>query len=459
VSTDLTILPTDEGGGDDEVTTLIGDAGRSYVTLDEYPHVSVDVALDRSGSGRPDEESFRVIESDVEREVESVTFGRSAIDLVFVFDDTGSMSDEIAAMQRGAKQLTDAIDARGVDARYGLVSFKNDPELDLRLTADPNELKRAVDALQASGGGYYLEDNFGAIETALDLDFRREADTVIVDITDAPSHHRDGTPKEDIGEARLDEMLDRVPDAVKDRLGEDLVDEFVGSSAYVMDDVIEDLEARDALFVAVAPDLDDRDESIKTLAGQVGGLWTDIEVHDFDRVLERVTDLVASTYSLEYVTRFEPGDEGELRVIYDPPRGRSVADEAFVSVPLDATRTRVAPDRSGTGGGRSADGTSGGTSIKSTGDGTSGGTSIKSSGDGTSGGTSIKSSGDGTSGETRPLPDDDELETKPHPTSEADDDGSGSELPPFCPYCGTDLDRYSGISFCPDCGESMAEYS
>lgn len=448
MSTDLTILPTDEGGGDEEVTTLIGDAGRSYVELGEYPSVSVDVALDGSESGTPNEEAFRIVENDMERDVESVEFGRSAIDMVFVFDDTGSMSGEIAAMQRGVKQLTDAIDSQGIDARYGLVSFKNDPELDLRFTQSADELKHAVDELYAEGGGYYLEDNFGGIETALDMEFRADADPVIVDITDAPAHHRDGTPKEDIGRERLDEILDQIPDPVVDRRGEEIIDDFVGSSDYVMEEVVRDLDERDALFVGVAPDLDDPDKSIKTLASRVGGLWTNIDTHNFDLVLDRITNLVASTYSLAYVSTLEPGDEGELRVIYDPPRGSAAADEAFVSVPRDATRTTVDPGRTAETDASRGDRDTGGTS--------NGGTAID------PGRTADRSDPRGGTSDSSDGLSDSPSETVAHPGrggADSDGDDDGPELPPFCPFCGSDLESYSGVSFCPSCGKSLKKYS
>jgi hypothetical protein len=84
--------------------------------------------------------------------------------------------------------FTNDLEANGVDGRYALVSFKDDNEVDQSLTDDVAGFKSAVDAMSARGGNDGPEDSFDAIATGLDLDYRADAEKVVVHVTDAPGH-------------------------------------------------------------------------------------------------------------------------------------------------------------------------------------------------------------------------------------------------------------------------------
>jgi hypothetical protein len=383
----MTILPGEDGGGGGP-TTLIADDGPRHVDVSDYPTVAVDVTLD-DGAGGLAATDFAVTEAGRRREVTGVTLRATALDLAFVFDDTGSMGDEIAAMQRGVKDLTDAIDSRGVDARYALVSFKDDPEVDRRFTDDAAALKTAVDGLSAAGGGDAPEDAYGAIETALELEYRSGAEPVLVTITDAPAHYR--------GSGGLSEM--DIP------LLSDAAEAMTGDSDYVMGEVAEDLRRAEALFVAVAPDRDDPESSVKTLAGEVNGLWTDIAAREFDGVLDRITSLLTATYTVEYRTAAEPGERREVTVSVDHPTRGRLGDTGIVAVPRHA----------GGGGGT-------GRTRSRTGVGT----------DGTTVGGATGADGGAVGGE------------RPDATGVA-----------FCSACGTDLRDREAVTFCPECGADL----
>lgn len=139
------------------------------------------------------------------------TNGTSQLDIVFAFDDTSSMTDEIAAMKRSVQSFAQTVDDSGVDAQYGLVTFKDEVEVDQELTSDVTTLQTSVDALSATGGGDEPEDSFDATLAALDLDRRAGATTVIVLITDAPSHHAgDGSG---VSDATRESVATAVDDA------------------------------------------------------------------------------------------------------------------------------------------------------------------------------------------------------------------------------------------------------
>lgn len=119
------------------------------------------------------------------------TYART--DVVFVVDDTGSMSDDIAQVKSDITYITDELVAEIPDIRFGLVSYKDSAERDLALTSSVSEFKSKVNALYASGGGDWEE----AVKPALVLSYAsswRSDDVakVVVLIGDAPPHDTSG---------------------------------------------------------------------------------------------------------------------------------------------------------------------------------------------------------------------------------------------------------------------------
>lgn len=270
----------------------------------DYPNVLLNVSVDTVAGkdGRLTEEDFQIIENGVKKEIQSFSFASTKSDIVFVFDDTGSMSDEISGMKSQVSSLVDEIEAAGIDARYGLVTFKDNVETDLGLTDDASTLQSRVDELYASGGGDFPEDNFDAIERALGLGFRDDAQKILVDITDATSHYRgDGS----------------------------------GISEHVIDEVASDLTDSGVAYIAVSPGYEDPDAAKRVLAEKVDGRWIDIYDADFTVILEEITELLVTAYVVEYVTDLLPGETAPISVVVDDPeRGEERVDDE-VGVPSD----------------------------------------------------------------------------------------------------------------------------
>ena len=273
-----------------------------------YPTIGLSVRVDSDAGrdGRLTKDDFTVYEGGEKRTVTDFEFSSSTLDIVFVFDDSGSMGGEIATMQRETKGLTEMIASSNIDARYGLVSFRDAAERDLGLTDDADELKTAVDSLLAYGGGDFPEDNFDAIETALGFDFRDDAQKVIVDITDATSHYQGDSS---------------------------------GLSQYTLSEVAADLKEQGVLFIGVSPGYDDPKASLKILSQEANGIWLDIHEADFDQILQQIVKLVVKTYILKYETDTLPGNVGEIGVAVDDPNLGVERAVAEVSVPEGAGPT------------------------------------------------------------------------------------------------------------------------
>ncbi|MEF8814193.1 MAG: carboxypeptidase regulatory-like domain-containing protein [Halovenus sp.] len=267
-----------------------GDLSRGAFTLEE------------EGSGRSIDD-FEVIQIDRSGEPEP-------LDIVFVFDDTGSMGPYIDAMQDAVTDFIDDLEAANVDGRYGLVSFKQNPDnidTDRELTSDAGAVQDAVNALSATGGGPIPENPLDAIDLALSFDFRTEARDIVITITDAPARHGN----------------DNERDASR------------GTTELTLADIREGLVG--TTFIAISP-TDGQISSylppegsfmnVKRIAEQVDGFWLELPpdniFEEFQARLETIQETLAATrYILTYDTPLP--EDGELRTVRctvdDPAEG------------------------------------------------------------------------------------------------------------------------------------------
>jgi len=139
-------------------------------------------------------------------------------DIVFVFDTTGSMGDEIDEMRLAVIDFADAIAEAGIDYRLGLTEYKDFPISDQNMglacgeyddmaynvhndgvmTADKEEMRGWIESLTPSGGNDVPESLLAALAHSItDQQWRPEAHRIAIVITDAPPHpDNDGCNKE-----------------------------------------------------------------------------------------------------------------------------------------------------------------------------------------------------------------------------------------------------------------------
>ncbi|MEM1115833.1 MAG: carboxypeptidase-like regulatory domain-containing protein [Bacteroidota bacterium] len=133
-----------------------------------------------------------------------------ALDLAFVIDVTGSMSDELRYLTDEFEAIVARVEDRypGVDLRFGLIAYRDrgDQFVVRRhdFTRSAQEMQRRLSALRAQGGGDYPEAMDEALESALDLDWRTgSAARVAFLVADAPPHaDRVGRTMDAVREAR-----------------------------------------------------------------------------------------------------------------------------------------------------------------------------------------------------------------------------------------------------------------
>lgn len=196
------------------------------------------------------------------------------VDIVYVFDVTASMTEEIDGVVQTSLQFADELQRKGRDFRLGLVTY-GDQVLQVQrpdnvLTADAAEFKTWVGALSAGGGDQEPENDYAALHRALEMNFRTDAQVVFILITDA-SPHRYGDPA-DSGVVFDDPKVDLTP-------------------------VLDALKAKGVAVYAIAPDL----EAYRTLAQDTGGRLYDIHSNpDFTGLVANIGRTLANQYRITY---------------------------------------------------------------------------------------------------------------------------------------------------------------
>lgn len=210
------------------------------------------------------------------------------VDIVFVFDTSGSMGPYQDGLANEVEGLADSLESSGIDARYALVDYESGAQVEQTFTSDQTTIKAAIEGLAISGGS---EDASDAILTAFDdLNYRSDAKKVIVVITD----------------------------------------EDDDSSSSVRQDALDRVESEDALLVAVSPDRDGDDE-LKTMAESVDGLHVTLPEVDFGDVTVDFSEVISA---LTETIEEEVGD-GEPEEIPDVPNPRFEVTDRSVA-PTDA---------------------------------------------------------------------------------------------------------------------------
>ena len=155
--------------------------------------------LPKITSGRADELETR-------REPVGTATGRG-VDLVFVIDTTGSMSDKIESLLATCSRFADDFNALHLNHRIAIVSFGDlrvpgDKIQNTAFTSDVEVTKKSLRHIpRNSGGGNQGESSLEALERALSLPFRPEAVKTIVLITDEPADQQ---------RLRADDMIGRL---------------------------------------------------------------------------------------------------------------------------------------------------------------------------------------------------------------------------------------------------------
>jgi Mg-chelatase subunit ChlD len=222
------------------------------------------------GTGKNESRGIARVDRPVTEETLLATRGKS-VDLVFVIDTTGSMSDKIKGLLQTAVKFVDRFGKLQMDLRVAIVGFgdltvKGDKIVATGFTRNLDTTKNSLQKIpRYSGGGNRGESALEALQKAMALEFRDNVVKVVLLITDEPALQNHNL-----------------------KVGE----------------VIEQLQTREMLtFVVATPE-----KYYKEMAARNGGKWYKISAHtDFTDLLEMFGD-IASKVSETVADVYKVGD-------------------------------------------------------------------------------------------------------------------------------------------------------
>ncbi|CAA6801691.1 MAG: Expressed protein, partial [uncultured Sulfurovum sp.] len=130
--------------------------------------------------------------------INNVATAVKSLDLMFVIDTTGSMSDEMEYLAKEFESIVSNIKAKypDVNIRFGLTLYKDKGDdyvvKDFAFTSETQKMKEQLAAQSANGGGDYPEAMDKGIQKGLDASWAAEDGVRIMFlVADAPPHDED----------------------------------------------------------------------------------------------------------------------------------------------------------------------------------------------------------------------------------------------------------------------------
>lgn len=166
------------------------------IKANKYPEVELAVNVRDAKTGKGvyglKEEDFSVTENGFVQNISRYNVKAAGkvdpIDIVFVFDQTGSMQDEIDSVRDNCLYFADILKGSNMDYRLGLITFSDKIEKSFGFVSGVEDFKQKISSIRADGGGDEPENDLDALSAALKFDFRKNAKIVFILITDAPYH-------------------------------------------------------------------------------------------------------------------------------------------------------------------------------------------------------------------------------------------------------------------------------
>lgn len=290
------------------------------VNPEHWPQIISTVSIDSPGAlnGTLTKLNFSLKEDGVTIPVDTVekpAGGNVVADIVVLFDDTGSMADEISGMKSKASDFAWQIYNKGVNARFALVSFKDAADIDLSFTDNIALFQSSVNALTADAGGDTPEVALDAIQKSLSsLTWRTTAQKVFLVITDAPTHYRgDGT-------AFSNWTMPEVVLAVQNAHGTvHVVGPALSGSS--ISSAMTDNSGKEVLVSQSMPS----DTNCRVLADETGGVFVDIHSADFSTILNKIVGAITNVWLVMHTTPIFPNglEHGVCITVTDPTKGTS----------------------------------------------------------------------------------------------------------------------------------------
>ena len=235
------------------------------------------------------------------------------LDIVFISDNTGSMDDSIAGVKDSVSAFVTSLEASGIDARFGLVTFGDSavhPTPVGPVTAEANHddgntlprpvmdfgtataLKAILTSVEAAGGSDTPENPLDAILYAYNhLSWRSDAQKVFIVITDSTAHQK--------------VAADTGSDSLCTTSGEAVISALAGKA--VIYSVSENWTSSEYPYLDVRRLADGLGEGRVTPESNTGGKWLQFVSSGFDLNKLAIATTLSKSYTLKFDYTFDEG--------------------------------------------------------------------------------------------------------------------------------------------------------
>lgn len=229
------------------------------------------------------------------------------VDIVFVFDTTSSMDDEIEGVKDRSIAFANRLQASNRDFRLGLLTFGDEIRgvyaTDYSMTEDAEEFKGWISDLFAAGGGDPPEISLDAMAEATNFHYRTDAQKILILITDAPPHEQ-GT------------LLSWASGITSNAVTKQLTEHGYTVYAVAYDDV-----------------------RFREIAGATNGAFYDICAGaDFSSIIDEIGATIADQYRIVYQST-RPTYDGTMRNIVVTAGGSAVGGSTYLEEHLVQIRS------------------------------------------------------------------------------------------------------------------------
>ena len=284
---------------DDQYYVLNNDSLNSLnivppVNDNSYPNLSIKFkAFDKDNNPilNLNKNEFDVLENS--KNIENFEFSAPSkkitrmADIVVVFDDTGSMSNEIGYLKNNIQNFVEKLENRGVDSRYHLITYKDRPNDSWSWVEDADKFQRQIGSLSAYGGGDWTEEGFATLDIASNYSYRNGAQKIFLFFTDARSW--DGN------------------------------NPHYGKSTPTQDEIVNTLRNKGITTYAIAYN-NNQYRGEGSITTETGGKWYPIST-DFTDVVSEIGSEVGATYQIAYETKSTK--DSELNICLQHSKGIS----------------------------------------------------------------------------------------------------------------------------------------
>ena len=180
-----------------EISTSIADKNGVCYLYPNFDAVNYDIKIKYLNQNNEMVENIETVNGDTSFIIDAMEYEINKIELLFMIDTTGSMSDEINYIKAEVKDVIRRVKAANdnVEIKVGILLYRDYGDFyitkSFAFNDDIEEVQRFINNAKAAGGGDFEEAVQVAFDEANSIQWSQNATKLLIHIADAPAHDED----------------------------------------------------------------------------------------------------------------------------------------------------------------------------------------------------------------------------------------------------------------------------